>query len=273
MRKHLSTILIVLALVAGLGLMLYPTVSNWWNSYHQTQAISNYTENVARLSDADYTQILEEARAYNDRLRASGAPLDYLNDEQQAEYETMLDVSGTGAIGYIDIPVINCRLPIYHGTDDAVLQVGVGHIGGTSLPVGGLGTHAVLSGHRGLPSARLFTDLNQLQVGDVFAIHVLNEVLAYQVDQILTVLPTELDALAIDPDMDYVTLITCTPYGINSHRLLVRGHRIDGFPTTAIVSEASRVDPGTVALVIAVPLIVVGAAAIVLVRVRRVRLR
>ena len=141
------------------------------------------------------------------------------------------------------------------------------------MPVGGLGTHAVLSGHRGLPSARLFTDLNQLQVGDVFAVHVLNEVLAYQVDQILTVLPTELDALAIDPQMDYVTLITCTPYGINSHRLLVRGHRIDGFPTTAIVSEASRVDPGAVALVIAVPLIVAGVAAVVLVRVRRVRLR
>ena len=183
-----------LVFVSGIALMLYPTVSDWWNSLHQSRAIRAYTEKVAEL--------------------------------ESGEYERLLNVTGNGMMGYVEIPSINCLLPVYHGTDEAVLQIAVGHIAGTALPVGGEGTHCVLSSHRGLPSARLFTDLDQLEEGDTFRLHILDGVLTYQVDRILTVEPDETEALAPEEGKDYCTLVTCTPYGVNTHRLLVRGVRV-----------------------------------------------
>ncbi|MER2142620.1 MAG: class C sortase [Eubacteriales bacterium] len=183
-----------------------------------------------------------------------------LSEEEYAEYETLLNLTGSGIMGYIEIPKISCSLPIYHGTDEAVLQIAVGHIEGTSLPTGGAGTHTVLSGHRGLPSARLFTDLDQMEPDDLFVIRVMDRVMTYMVDQILIVLPEEMDALSIDPNEDYCTLVTCTPYGINSHRLLVRGHRTDNVEMEQIikvVSDATQIKPILVAPVLAAPMLVI----------------
>ena len=183
-----------------------------------------------------------------------------MTDEERAEYESLLNVSGSGIIGYIEIPLIGCSLPIYHGTDEAVLQIAVGHIEGTSLPTGGPGTHSVLSGHRGLPSAKLFTDLDKLTVGDNFILRILDETLTYEVDQILIVLPYEMDALEIDPEMDYCTLVTCTPYGINSHRLLVRGHRVENqeeAKTVRVTADAMQIEPVIVAPLVAAPMLLI----------------
>ena len=183
-----------------------------------------------------------------------------LSEEEYAEYETMLNLTGSGIMGYIEIPKISCSLPIYHGTDEAVLQIAVGHIEGTSLPTGGAGTHTVLSGHRGLPSARLFTDLDQMEEDDLFVIRVMDRVMTYMVDQILIVLPEEMDGLAIDPGEDYCTLVTCTPYGINSHRLLVRGRRTDNVEMEQmikVVSDATQVKPILVAPVLAAPMLLI----------------
>lgn len=229
-RTILGILIPLLIFLAGMALLLYPTFSNWWNERHQSRAIASYQEIVEQNGDETNNEALAAAEAYNERLReerGSGRmTLSNLTDEQTQEYNQLLDVTGSGIIGYVRIPKIDVMLPIYHGTDEAVLQVAIGHIEGSSLPVGGKGTHTVISGHRGLPSARLFTDIDSLGEGDVFMITVLDRKITYQVDQILTVLPNETDALAIDPDEDYCTLVTCTPYGINSHRLLVRGHRI-----------------------------------------------
>lgn len=211
--------------LAGIGLLLYPTVSDYWNGLHQSRAIAGYDAAVEKLDTARYEELLAEARAYNEALLQN--PARFTPTEEETErYRQLLDVSGTGIMAYAEIPKLDTRLPVYHGTDDAVLQIAVGHIEGSSLPIGGAGTHTVLSGHRGLPSAKLFTDLDQLETGDRFALHVLGDTLWYEVDQILTVLPQEMDALAIDAKEDYCTLVTCTPYGVNTHRLLVRGHRI-----------------------------------------------
>lgn len=231
MKKHLSTIFVVLIFAVGIGLLAYPSFSNWWNERHQSIAIASYQETVKATDDSQNEAMLASAEAYNVQLAADRASgdllLGQLTDDQVAAYKSELDITGTGIMGSIRIPKIDVELPIYHGTDEAVLQIAVGHLEGTSLPVGGVGTHAVLSGHRGLPSARLFTDIDSLGIGDVFMITCLNRKVTYEVDQILTVLPEETEALAIDPEMDYCTLVTCTPYGINSHRLLVRGHRIE----------------------------------------------
>ena len=224
-RKNLSTIFLFFALFAGLGLLLYPTFSDYWNSLHQSRAIAGYAEQVSQIEDIDYAQLLQEAEAYNKSLLEKEGTRYLLTDEEREEYESLLNISGNGVMGYINIPKINISLPVYHGVDESVLQVAVGHIEGTSLPVGGKGTHSVLSGHRGLPSARLFTDLDELEKGDIFFLMILDETLSYEVDQIRIVLPQELQDLEIDPYMDYCTLITCTPYGVNTHRLLVRGHR------------------------------------------------
>lgn len=211
----------------GIGLLLYPTVSDYWNGLHQSRAIASYDAAVQELDTAQYDEMLAEARAYNETLLQN--PARFTSTEAEtAHYRELLDVSGTGIMAYVEIPKLGTRLPVYHGTDDAVLQIAVGHIEGSSLPVGGAGTHTVLSGHRGLPSAKLFTDLDQLENGDRFVLHVLGDALWYEVDQILTVLPEEMDALAIDAQEDYCTLVTCTPYGVNTHRLLVRGHRVAG---------------------------------------------
>lgn len=236
-KKRLSTVILILIFLAGLSLLLYPTVSNYWNSLHQSRAIAEYDEQVAELDGEDYEQLWTAAESYNKTL-INNTDRFHISDKELEKYESLLNVSGNGVIGYIEIPSINCSLPIYHGTDEAVLQIGLGHIEGTSLPTGGEGTHCVISGHRGLPSARLFTDLDKMKEGDVFTLHVLDRTLTYETDQILTVEPDELEALTIENGKDYCTLVTCTPYGINSHRLLVRGHRIE---TPAEESETEEI--------------------------------
>lgn len=259
MKKHLSNILLVLVFVAGLSLLLYPTVSDYWNSFHQSRAVVSYSDSVAQLDNISYQAVWDEAHAYNAALPKKRNRF-YMREKDRQEYEKLLNVNGNGVMAMIDIPKIKVSLPIYHGTDEAVLQVAIGHLEGSSLPVGGAGSHCVVSGHRGLPSAKLFSNLDQLDLGDTFMIHVLDETLTYEVDQVLVVEPDEMDALAINPEYDLCTLITCTPYGINTHRLLVRGHRIETEEVKApvrISSDASIIDPLAVSAVVAVPLLLV----------------
>ncbi len=272
LKRHLFELMLYLVLFAGLCLMLYPIVSNWWNSRHQTRAISQYVEMVENVSAEEQEAMLAAARAYNARLAGEKTSF-LLKEDQKLEYDALLDVSGTGVMGRLRIPSINVDLPIYHTVEETVLQVGVGHIPGSSLPVGGAGTHSLLSGHRGLPSARLFTDLNQMQAGDIFILDVLSETMTYQVDQVRIVLPEEVDELSIQPGKDYVTLITCTPYGINTHRILVRGHRIENLSDTAVavVSEARRVPVGYVIVALAAPLLAVTALGMIFLGSRRTR--
>ena len=271
MRKHLSTILLVFILLIGLSLLLYPSVSDYWNSFHQTRAIATYAENVAKLDNNQYDRLWEDARAYNRTLGLRSNPY-YLSEEQKAEYERLLDVSGLGVMGYIEIPEIDVSLPIYHGTEESVLQIAVGHLEWTSLPVGGESTHCVLSGHRGLPSAKLFTNLDKLREGDTFLLRVLDEVLTYEVDQILIVEPQETAALQIEEGKDYCTLVTCTPYGINTHRLLVRGHRIDNMEeakTIRVTADAVQIEPLLVAPIVAIPMLLILLVLLLLPRRRR----
>ena len=244
---------LVFILIIGLSLLLYPTVSDYWNSFHQSEAVAGYVQKVQDMGQDKKDKMLADAKAYNQTLAKGVMPDLNLSNAEKSVYNKTLDATGTGIMAYVDIPKINTTLPIYHGRDDAILQVAVGHIPGTSLPVGGKGTHAVISGHRGLPSAKLFTDIDRLVDGDTFMIQVLDETLTYEVDQILTVLPDDVSALAIDPNQDYVTLVTCTPYGVNSHRLLVRGHRIPNkIKNARVISEASRVEPLLVAPILAI---------------------
>lgn len=253
------TILLILILLAGVSLLLYPTVSDYWNSFHQSRAIASYAEQVANIDDAQYEELWDAAQDYNQSLLHRPNDL-LLSDEQQEIYKSLLDFGGNGIMGYIEIPMIDVMLPIYHGTKESVLQIAVGHLDWTSLPVGGAGSHCVLSGHRGLPSARLFTDLDKLKVGDVFMLHVLNEILTYEIDQILIVEPQDTDPLLIEPGKDLCTLITCTPYGINSHRMLVRGHRIESQEEPKdirITADAVRIEPLMVAPIVAVPILLV----------------
>ena len=258
-KGNFITLLLVLILLVGLSLLLYPSVSDYWNSLHQTRAIASYAEQVASLDNDTYDQLWEDARAYNQSLLSrSNAYL--LSDEQKAEYERLLDVSGLGVMGYIEIPSIDVSLPIYHGTEESVLQIAVGHLEWTSLPVGGMSTHCVLSGHRGLPSAKLFTNLDKLRKGDTFLLRVLDEVLTYEVDQILIVEPRETAALHIVEGEDYCTLVTCTPYGVNTHRLLVRGHRIENIEEAKVVhvtADAIQIEPLLVAPIVAIPMLLV----------------
>ena len=258
-KKNRSTIWLVLILLIGLSLILYPSVSDYWNSFHQTRAIANYAQAVADIDNERYQELWQSAEDYNRDLAASGIRWKSTADEL-ARYESQLNVSGSGVMAYIEIRKINCFLPIYHGTSDAVLQVAVGHIEGSSLPVGGQSTHCILSGHRGLPSARLFTDLNQLEVGDTFVLRTLDETLTYQVDQIRIVLPYELDELTIEPGMDFCTLVTCTPYSINTHRLLVRGHRVENAAEARqirVTGDAFLIDSLVVAPLVALPMLLV----------------
>ena len=259
MKKHLSTILLLLVFIVGLSLLLYPSFADWWNSFHQTQAIATYSEQVADIDDEKYEEIWNAAWDYNQSLlKRTNSYL--LSDAQKAEYDSLLDVGGTGVMGYIEIPSIKVALPIYHGTDEAVLQVAVGHLEWTSLPVGGESTHCVVSGHRGLPSAKLFTDLDQMQVGDTFIFRILDEVLTYEVDQIRIVEPSDTSELSIIKGKDLCTLITCTPYGINSHRMLVRGHRVDNADEARVVrvtADATQIEPIIVAPIVAAPMLLV----------------
>lgn len=225
-RKNWSNIILIVVFFVGLSVLLYPTVSDYWNSLHQSRAIATYSDAVEEMDTSDYERMWAEADAYNEKLYESGHGLGLAEDEKK-EYDSLLDVSGTGIMGYIEVPKIDCSLPIYHGTDEGALQIAIGHLEGSSLPVGGKSTHCVLSGHRGLPSARLFTDLDQMEEGDIFILNILGRKLAYEVDQIKVVLPEEMSDLEIEEGKDLCTLVTCTPYGINTHRLLVRGHRTE----------------------------------------------
>lgn len=261
MKKKSSfvTAILIAALLAGALLLLYPTVSDYWNSFHQSRAIASYAEQVADLDDNTYDQIWADARAYNETLDNSTSRF-VMTEEQKKIYEALLNIADNGVMGYIEIPKIKCNLPIYHGTDEAVLQIAIGHVQGSSLPAGGESTHCVLSGHRGLPSAKLFSDLDQLTEGDVFLLRVLDETLTYEVDQIRTVLPDELDDLAIEEGKEYCTLVTCTPYGINSLRLLVRGHRVENqasASTIRVTADAMQIEPLLIAPLVAVPMLLV----------------
>ena len=259
MKKKLTNGLLILVFIIGLSLLLYPTVSDYWNSFHQSRAIATYTETIATLENEEYQEVLEAARVYNQNLKIKEGSL-ALTEEELEEYNRQLNVGGDGVMGYIEIPSIDVHLPIYHGTDEAVLQVAIGHIEGTSLPVGGEGTHCVISGHRGLPSAKLFTDLDELIVGDRFIMKVLDETFTYEVDQILIVEPHEIEVLQPEAEKDLCTLVTCTPYGINSHRLLVRGHRVENEieeKTVRVTADAIRVEPIRVAPIVAIPILLI----------------
>ncbi len=240
----------------GLSILLYPTVSNYINQKNQSRVVAAYNETVSNMTEEDYSSYFEKAHAYNEALSATTDG--FYNADTVGDYENTLNL-GSGIMGYITIKKLGVELPIYHGTDDEVLEIAAGHLEGSSFPVGGESTHAVISAHRGLPSAKLFTDLDKMEVGDTFTITVLNEVLTYEVDNISIVLPTEVDQLQIEEGKDLCTLMTCTPYGINTHRLLVRGHRVDTVETTNIhvTAEAFRIDSFIVASVIAVPMLLI----------------
>lgn len=254
-KSSLSTIILIVILLVGLGVMLYPTVSDYWNSFHQTRAIANYDAVVAELDETDYEALFAEAERYNERLRELGAPFSEC-ESLSSTYNRVLNVAGNGIIGYISIGKIGVELPIYHGTSDAVLNVAAGHLEGSSLPIGGESRHSVISAHRGLPSAKLFTDIDRLEVGDTFTITVLNQILTYEIDQILIVEPTQMEGLSITRGEDYCTLLTCTPYGINSHRLLVRGKRIENAQGAIVIhKEATKIPPYIVAPAVAIPIL------------------
>lgn len=255
MKRKLSTMLLILVFFAGLSLLLYPSLSDYWNSFHASQAVATYSEEVRNLNADKYDRLIGEAREYNAALPGRYKAF-FLSESDRSTYNALLDVNGTGVMGYIEIPTIQISLPIYHGTEDEVLQIAVGHLDWSSLPVGGEGTHCVLSGHRGLPSAKLFTNLDKLVAGDKFVIRVLDEVMTYEVDQILIVEPNDLSALAIEKGKDLCTLVTCTPYGINSHRLLVRGHRVENeSEEIRVTSDAMEIDPLIVAPAVALPML------------------
>ena len=259
-KNRITAILLVAVLLAGLSLLLYPLVSNYWNSIHQSQAIAAYMDDVSELDDSTYDTLWEEAQSYNASLLEDENRF-FPDEEEQQQYEQLLRISDdgiNGIIGYIEIPNINVTLPIYHGTSEEILQVAIGHIEGSSLPVGGLSTHCVISGHRGLPSSRLFTDIDQLSEGDIFTLLVLDEALTYEADQIRIVEPDDISLLEIKEGEDLCTLVTCTPYGVNSHRLLVRGHRVENQEATGflrITADAMMIDSRFVAPILAAPIL------------------
>ncbi len=257
MKKRLPTIILILVFLIGLSLVLYPAVSNYWNQFHQSKMIVNYAEEVAELDPELKEKLWDEATDFNEQILERSNRY-FMSDGEQEEYYELLNVSDDGIMGYIEIPSINCYLPIYHGTDESVLQIAIGHIGWSSLPVGGRSTHCVISGHRGLPSAKLFSDLDRLAEGDTFSLRVLDEVLTYEVDQILIVEPNDTTALQIVEGKDYCTLVTCTPYGVNSHRMLVRGHRIETTDDNVrITSDAIQIEPLIVAPIVALPMVII----------------
>ena len=265
-KNRITTLLLALVFLAGLSLLLYPTVSDYWNSFHASRAVAAYAQEVADLNGEEYDRLLAAARDYNARV-AQRSNTFALTEEEAAEYQSLLNMDGTGIMGYIEIPNIKLSLPIYHGTEESVLQIAVGHLDWSAPPVGGEGTHCVLSGHRGLPSAKLFTNLDQLREGDTFTLRALDEVLCYEVDQIRVVEPQDTDALLPEPGQDLCTLVTCTPYGVNTHRLLVRGHRIetpDSADAIRVTSDAMQIEPILVAPAVGVPLVLLAVAILLL---------
>lgn len=262
MKKNKSTAILILVFFVGLSLLLYPTISDYWNSFHSSKAIATYAAEVAKLDPISYDQIWEDARTYN-KMLAEKKNKYILSEEEYAAYEKLLDITGTGIMAEIEIPSVRVDLPVYHGMDESVLQVAAGHLEWSSFPVGGESTHCVISAHRGLPSAKLFTNLDELAEGDVFLLRTLDELLTYEVDQILIVEPEDISALHIESGKDLCTLVTCTPYGINSHRLLVRGHRVETVDTLSwakVTSDALQVEP-----IIVAPLLALGIIAVLLV--------
>ena len=258
MRKHKTVIFLTLGFLVGICVLLYPAFSNYWNSKTQSRAIVDYESVLEYLEPKDYSAIFQAAYDYNEALREIEFPLQ--NFEEVPGYYDTLKIEGSNIIGYVKIDKIGVELPIYHGTSDAVLNRGVGHLKGSSLPVGGESTHSVMSAHRGLPSAKLFTDLDRMEMGDTFQVTVLDQVLTYQVDQVKVITPRELDDLQIVDGKDYCTLFTCTPYGINTHRLLVRGIRIETIvekPVIYVSNEAFRIEPLLVTPAVAAPMLLV----------------
>ena len=252
-KVSITNILLVLIMLTGIGILAYPSVSDWWNSMHATQAIAGYVEAVETMSKEEKEAIFAKAKEYNDSL-PNGVNFN-ISEEKYAEYASILDVTGTGIMGYIQIQSIGVNLPVYHGVDEGILQIAVGHIPGSSFPIGGERTHAVMSGHRGLPSAKLFSDLDKLKEGDVFTVTVLDETFTYMIDQIRIVLPEETDELAIVDDKEYATLVTCTPYGVNSHRMLMRGHRIANIDGKATPADAVKIPTYIVIPAVGIPLL------------------
>ncbi len=265
LRKILPTLLIGLLFVVGVGVLVYPTFSNWWNGRVQSRAVASYNEAISDMSETDYSSFRVAAERYNEALKEIGTFEAMLHPDRIPGYEETLNVTGTGIMGTITIDKIGVNLPIYHGTSASVLAAGAGHLEGTSLPIGGEGNHSVISAHRGLPSSKLFTDLDRLDVGDVFVLHVLGDDLAYEIDQIATVLPTEVEELYLHEGEDYCTLMTCTPYGINTHRLLVRGHRVYLTPEEAalIAENAAAENMGSSGRRIVQTVIMIAAAIII----------
>lgn len=257
----MTTVVLFVVLFAGLALLLYPSVADFYNSFHQTQAVTAYTAAVEQVSTDDYAEEWAAANAYNEKLREqSTVERLIMTDEEREEYNAVMNIGGSGILGVIEIPQIAVTLPLYHSTDEMILQVAVGHLEGTSLPTGEPGTHAAFSAHRGLPSAKLFTNLDQLTYGDTFTLRVLDKVMTYEVDQILIVEPYDVSALQIYEGMDLCTLVTCTPYGINSHRLLVRGHRVEtslAQLSVQVTADAIVIDPYIVAPIVAAPMLLV----------------
>ena len=257
-KSSFSTFLLILMLIFGVALLLYPTVSDYWNSKTQSKAVARYEETIQEIDEDQFKEMWNAAKAYNKKLQEIPVGLG-LPEEMKEQYYKTLAVSDSGIIGTVEIPAISVSLPIYHGTSEDVLQVAVGHIDWTSLPTGGIGTHCAISGHRGLPSAKLFTNVDQLKEGDIFMLRVLDEILTYEVDRILIVEPNVLEPLGIEEGKDLCTLVTCTPYGVNTHRLLIRGHRIENVEeakTVRIISDAIRIEPFLVAPVVAVPIMI-----------------
>lgn len=254
-RSRIPDLAFIAVFVGGMLVFLYPTISNYWNTLQQGRAIAEYTQTVNKMRPGQIQQTWDEAEAYNRELLSNPARY-HLSHSQMQRYLSLLDIGKTGMMGHIEIEKLGVDLPIYHTTEDSVLQVGAGHVPGSSLPTGGAGTHTILSGHRGLPSAKLFTNLDELEEGDRFVLHVLDRDLAYQVDQIRVVEPKELSNLKIIPGQDYATLVTCTPYAINTHRLLVRGHRVPyGGDAGYVAADAVAMDPVMVSLAISVPVL------------------
>ena len=254
MKLSKTTVILIIVCVIGLSLLLYPSFSNYWNSKHATQAIASYVHALEEIDDTDYKAIWQDAIDYNKALLERKNQFT-LTDELRERYNDTLNVGGTGLMGYVEIDKLGVSLPLYHGTSEEVLQHAIGHIDWSSLPTGGESTHCAVSGHRGLPSAKLFTDLDKLREGDLFTLTVLDQVLTYEVDRIRTVEPADAADLLVTEGRDYCTLVTCTPYGINTHRLLVRGHRVENVEVNhvRVISEAVVIDPLVVAPIVAAP--------------------
>ncbi len=256
-KRNLLTVVMTAGLLVGVFLLLYPSVANYWNTYHSARRIMSYTETVTNMDKSEYDRILKSAREYNKRLAETGIKW-MMTDAEKEEYNKELAIDDSGIMGFVSVPKFHIRVPIYHGTDEEVLQTAIGHLEGTSLPVGGKSTHCAISGHRGLPSARLFTDIDKIREGDTWTVTVLNETLTYECDQIRIVLPEDLSDLKIEEGKDLFTLITCTPYGVNTHRLLVRGHRVPNANGSAdVTADAIQIEPIYIAPFLAGPILLI----------------